>query len=310
MGFLRTDTGRIRLVWRVLLFIVLFSAFSALISLIPLPGIPGQTLPVLAGALVAGWFLLAMEGRSPEALGFYLAPEAVSESLLGLSLGVVVASAAVVGMVLLGTVSWVVEAGTGAGYWRSALAALWVFAVPAAAEEALLRGYLLQALAEGWGSVRALVVTSVVFGALHLGNPNVGALALANIALAGLFLGAIYLKTASLWWASGAHLGWNWAHGFLADLPVSGLDVVDAPGLRARVTGLSWMSGGEFGPEGSVAATVVLGAATLLIWNASWLRPGRRAREVRPLILAGEDIHSPRNLHGEFGGIADHGREP
>ena len=72
------------------------------------------------------------------------------------------------------------------------------------------------------------------------------------------FLGVVYLKTASLWWATGAHLGWNWAHGFLADLPVSGLELVDAPLLEPVTGGPDWLSGGSFGPEGSVVSTLVL----------------------------------------------------
>jgi hypothetical protein len=133
----------------------------------------------------------------------------------------------------------------------------------------------------------ALWVTSIVFGALHLGNPNTSALGLANIVVAGLFLGVIYWKTASLWWATGAHLGWNWGHGFLADLPVSGLELIDAPLLEPALAGPAWVTGGAFGPEGSLVTTAVLALATIWIWRAPWLRPGRNAIEARPLILEG-----------------------
>jgi hypothetical protein len=126
-------------------------------------------------------------------------------------------------------------------------------------------------------------VTSLLFGLLHLGNPGVSWIGLASIVAAGFFLGIVYLKTGSLWWATAAHLGWNWTHGFLADLPVSGLDLMDAPYLEAVLRGPSWLSGGEFGAEGSVLATVVLILSSIILWNSSWLRPGRRAREVMPL---------------------------
>ncbi len=285
---LKTEAGRLRLIWRVLLFVFLFSGFLLLSSVVPAGGLLGQTLAVLLSALLAGWILLGLEGRGTGALGFYLAPAALAEASLGLGTGVVVALAAVVGIALFGGLSWVSEPGSYAQVFRVGASALWMFAVPAAAEEALLRGYLLQSLAEGWGGLKALWTTSVVFAALHLGNPGIGLLALGNIVLAGLFLGVIYLKTASLWWASGAHLGWNWAHGFLADLPVSGLDLVDTPKIEARAAGAPWISGGAFGPEASVAATIVLALATLWLWKASWLGPGRRAIETRPLILAQE----------------------
>jgi uncharacterized protein len=299
VGLFWTGSGRLRLVWRLLLFILLFVLFSVLGSLAALPGLPGQTLPLLAAALLAGWILLSMEGRRPGALGFYLGASAGRESLVGLGLGVLVALVVIVGIAGLGGVRWSGDAGTLQEYLLAGMAALWLFAIPAAAEEALLRGYLFQALAEGWGAVKALWLTSLVFGLLHLGNPNVGLLGLTNIVMAGLFLGVVYLKTASLWWASGAHLGWNWAHGFLADLPVSGLDLLDAPLVEADVRGVDWLSGGAFGPEGSVVATAVLAAAALALWRAAWLSPGARAIEVRPLVLAGESQDSPESPGGE-----------
>ena len=157
----------------------------------------------------------------------------------------------------------------------------------------MMRGYLFQALAEAWGGAWALWLTSFLFGVLHLGNPNTSWIGLANIVVAGLFLGVVYLKTASLWWATGAHLGWNWAHGFFADLPVSGLDLVDTPLLEPSFRGPEWLSGGPFGPEGSIMATGVLLAATVILWRTSWLSPGDRALDVRPLLLEGKSSGYP-----------------
>jgi membrane protease YdiL (CAAX protease family) len=158
--------------------------------------------------------------------------------------------------------------------------------VPAAAEEALLRGYPIQAIAEARGPNAALVVTSGVFGALHLTNPNVSMIGVLNVTVAGAFLGVIYLKTLSLWWATTAHLGWNWAHGYLADVPVSGLELMDAPLYEGAVSGPTWLGGGAFGPEGSVIATVALAAAMAVCWKASWLRPGAAILAARPLAAA------------------------
>lgn len=308
VGILWTDNGRLRLAWRILLFLFLFSVILILAALVPLPGIPGQSVPVLLAALVAGWILLRVDGRGPGALGFYLSPAVAGEALLGMGLGAIVALAVVAGMLAFGGVTWMAEGGSLSAYLRVGAEALWLFAIPAAAEEALLRGYLFQALAEGWGALRALWVTSLIFGSLHVWNPSVGTLALGNIVLAGLFLGVVYLKTASLWWASGVHLGWNWAHGFLADLPVSGLDLVNTPWMEARPEGPSWVSGGAFGPEGSLVATAVLVVASLWLWRTSRLRPGRRAVEVRPLILAGPESQAFRSSLGGDREISFEGR--
>jgi membrane protease YdiL (CAAX protease family) len=257
-------------------------------SLVVPPELPYGTLPLLVGCLVGGWALLALDDRGPGALGFYLDRAVGKEVGLGIGLGVLVAGSVVAGLVGSGTLRWLPDSGTVVDYLVGSGEALWLFAIPAAAEEAAMRGYLLQALAEALGGGWALWITSGMFGALHIGNPNTTWIGLANVLVAGLFLGVVYLKTGSLWWASGAHLGWNWAHGFLFDLPVSGLELIDTPMLEPSMGGAHWLGGGSFGPEGSVVATVVLVVATLVLWKTPWLKPGQRAREVRPLYLAEE----------------------
>jgi membrane protease YdiL (CAAX protease family) len=309
VGLFKTRDGRVRLGWRLLLFILLFALLSGLLSVIAPSRLPLQSLPVLLGAVGAGWIMLALDRRGLGALGFYLGPESGRETALGLGAGLAVGLGVLCGMGILGAVQWSTEGGSWGSYLEVAGASLWLFALPAAAEEALLRGYVLQALAEGWGSLKALWLTSAVFAALHLGNPNLGVLGLVNIGLAGLWLGVIYLKTASLWWASGAHLGWNWAHGFVGDLPVSGLDLVDTPILVAGPSGPSWLSGGAFGPEGSLVATVGLGLVTVALWKSSWLRPGDRAKRARPLVLDPWASTPASWTAPEAGAISTSGRE-
>lgn len=271
-----------------LLFLLLSSLATGAVSFLVPGELPYGSVPVLSGSLLGGWALLRLDGRPPGALGFYWARGVVGEALAGLGLGILIAGAVVVGLVGMGLVRWVPEAGNAVEYLQEAGASLWRLAIPAAAEEALLRGYLLQAFAESWGGGWALWTTSLLFGILHLGNPNTSWIGLANILVAGVFLGVVYLRTASLWWATGVHLGWNWTHGFLADLPISGLEVVDAPLFEPVIRGADWLSGGPFGPEGSVVSTVILSVAALALWRGSWLRPGERAKEVRPLFLARE----------------------
>lgn len=245
-------------------------------AILPLRGFPWGTLPVLIAALGAGWFLLGMEGRRAGALGFHGARAAGWEILAGLALGAGIALIAVTAIALAGGVRWSVAP------WESiaigsavsaAVAALWLFTLPAFAEEALFRGYAFQALAESWGIVTALLLTSAAFALLHLANPNASALGMMNIFAAGVFLGAVYLRSASLWWASGAHLGWNWAHGFLVGVPVSGLELVDNPLIEATQHGPDWISGGDFGPEGSALSFLVLLGASAWTWRTRKIRP-------------------------------------
>jgi len=274
--------------FRIFIFLSLTAVVSAAVSFLVPGGLTYSAVPLLVGSLVAGWVVLRLDGRGPGALGFYLTASVWREALAGLGLGVIVAGSVVLGMVLFGTLWWSPEAGSALEYVREGGTSLWFFTIGAAGEEALMRGYLFQAFAEAWGGAWALCVTSLLFGIIHLGNPNTSWIGLANILVAGLFLGVVYLKTASLWWATGAHLGWNWAHGFLADLPVSGWELVDTPLLEPLIRGPEWLSGGSFGPEGSILSTLVLLGTTVVLWKTSWLRVGDRAREARPLFLVGE----------------------
>jgi membrane protease YdiL (CAAX protease family) len=198
------------LIWRLVFFLFTATLVWLIVGMLLPTGLQFASVALLSGGLVGGWATLALDGRGPGALGFYTNPAAAREAALGTALGVVVAMAVVAAIVVFGGLSWSAQAGT-AGAWLVGSASSMLFLVlPAAAEEALLRGYPLQALAEAWGPAAALLVMSITFGAVHFGNPEATGLGLANIAAAGLLLGAVYLRTGSLWWATGVHLGWNW----------------------------------------------------------------------------------------------------
>jgi uncharacterized protein len=133
------------------------------------------------------------------------------------------------------------------------------------------------------------VVVANVLEALiaHGANPEVTWVGLANIFLAGVLLAMAYLRTRSLWFASALHLGWNWSMAALFALPVSGLDLFLPPGYRAQVGGPDWWSGGAFGPEGGLVATIALASALAVVLRAPALDPDARAP--RPLWAGPEE---------------------
>jgi len=147
--------------------------------------------------------------------------------------------------------------------WREAsdlrvskLALAAVLAPAALAEEVAFRGFPLVALAAVFGRGTAIVVMSLIFGLAHGLNPEVTPLAIGNVALAGVFLSLAFYAPGGIWTAWGAHLAWN---GTLAalDAPVSGLPF-RIPLINFDPGTVTWFTGGGFGPEGGVAATVVL----------------------------------------------------
>jgi CAAX protease family protein len=132
-------------------------------------------------------------------------------------------------------------------------------------EELWFRGYPLARLAGAAGKVWASVVLSAGFAALHLLNPSVSPLGVLNIGLASLVLSAAFLSPGGLPFAWGLHTGWNAGLGLLADAPVSGIEMHMA-GVEFSPGSRGWFTGGSFGPEGGIAATIVMGAT--LIWLA------------------------------------------
>ena len=281
----------VRAGWRIVLYTVFFlGLWSVLATVGAAFGVPGDLMDEAAyvfgliAALVAGWAMLViLDRRRPGALGFALDPAAGRDSAVGFGLGAGFLIAAVAALAVAGSARWVADGGTTAEYVATLASALLLFAVPAALEEAMFRGYAFQALVQGVGAWPAIIASSALFSALHAGNPNVDALALANIFLAGIMLAVAYLRTRSLWFATALHLGWNWAMSALLDFPVSGL-VRDTPLYSAQELGADWWTGGPFGPEAGVAATLAVVGGTVLLLRMRSLRESPRMRALRPLV--------------------------
>lgn len=176
--------------------------------------------------------------------------------LLGLVFGLLLFSA-IVGVAALLHVYRIVGDG-GTQELVSALVSIAI--VPAFTEELLFRGILFRWLEEFVGSWAALALTSALFGAAHIMNPNATLLSSLAIAIeAGVLLGAVYMLTRNLWMAMGLHAAWNFTQGEIFDVPVSG---IDSHGLvEAQLSGPPLLSGGAFGLEASVIAMVMATAA-------------------------------------------------
>ncbi|NNG15307.1 MAG: CPBP family intramembrane metalloprotease, partial [Gemmatimonadales bacterium] len=153
-------------------------------------------------------------------------------------------------------------------YVTQGLKTLAVLAPAALSEELLFRGVPLVVLAKALGRVPAVVLMAIAFGIAHRLNPDVTAQGLANVALAGVFLGAAFYCPGGLWTAFAAHLGWNVTLA-LSGAAVSGVPF-DVPVVDYQPGGPGWLTGGGFGPEGGLLATVALAAGTVAA--ASWAR--------------------------------------
>lgn len=291
---------RLRGGWRFLIFCAaFFSVYGALGSLTGDP----YRVPFLLAATLVGWACGRLfEGLPWRAFGWTPHRGWVRDLLLGAAFGVAsIILVVVLGMLFGGyrfafappalAVSTLALTARGAAVWL----------IPAAAEEALFRGYPLQTTMRAWPFWASALLLSLLFASIHLLNPNFIAFAFVNTALAGLWLSVAYRRTRSLWFPLALHWAWNWAMGSLFGLPVSGITSYAETALfrpaAMTTTTRDWLTGGVYGPEGGAACTVALIISTIFIWRTRLLRAD-------PELKRFTDAEVPQKPTGDAGEVA------
>jgi membrane protease YdiL (CAAX protease family) len=218
---------------------------------------------MLLGFALLLYALDRVRGYVLRAMGLGLDRPALRDSLVGTALGAGMVAATVAVMAVAGRVEfhWV-------GAWPRVgvafLAVGYIIAVAAMAEEVAFRGYPFQRLVEGIGAAGGILLLSVLFGAVHLGNPHATIWGFLNTIGIGAFLAIAYLRTRSLWMPWGIHFGWNFTLGVVFGLPVSGLNDF-AIAVQGTATGPLWLTGGSYGIEASLIATLVVAASFFVL---------------------------------------------
>ena len=137
------------------------------------------------------------------------------------------------------------------------------------AEELMFRGYPFQHLEKAIGTLRAVVLFSLFYGALHglhRLNPHGNGWGVANTVLIGILLTVAYLRTRALWLPWGIHLGWNTTLGLLLGLPVSGFRAFNL-WIYTHAMGPNWLTGGSYGIEASAPGTIAILIGLLVVWK-------------------------------------------
>ena len=161
------------------------------------------------------------------------------------------------------------------------------FIIQSSAEELLFRGWMLSALGAKFGTLAAVIVSSLVFMLLHF-ERHAPLLFFLNTFLFASFACSWSLRTGNIWGVMGWHSAWNWLLGTGFGLVVTGLDT-HTPALLVKLTpvGPVWLTGGAQGSEGSVVCTVIFACG--IAWNI-W----RKRVPALPRHLSTPD--SPRGL--------------
>jgi CAAX protease family protein len=281
-----TKNPAIRHGWlRVLLFLISFGVLTLLITIPVVISVAGvtagqlkqQLLPTLEDLLTGNylWLMILLELAisvisvaifrlfiDRQGLrGMRWSPEGfVGEATTGLFLGPAILGLTALLMLASGHLSWVDLA------WdpSSLFVSLGLMALIAYSEELVFRGYVLDNLMESFPNKWvALSISAVIFAAFHFTSPGIYVLGFVNLVLAGFLLGINYVYTKNLWFSFFLHLGWNFFQGPILGFRVSGLTLPSL--LQTETKGDLFITGGDFGLEGSILTTVVAVIAFFVI---------------------------------------------
>ena len=250
--------------------------FSPLISLLALTS-------MVVSVCLAGKFL---DNRPFTDFGFHLNCTWWLDLIFGLFLGAILISLVFIIEITLG---WIIITGPLAVYTNhlafthELVNSIIVFIAVGIQEETFSRGYHLRNIAEGitrpqikplQALILGWVISSILFGLFHTGNPHATIVSTIFIALAGLFLGLGFIFTGELAIPIGIHITWNYFQGTVFGFPVSGKNPIFSF-LTTHQSGPILWTGGDFGPEAGLLSLLVIlmGCGVILFWLRLTNRP-------------------------------------
>jgi membrane protease YdiL (CAAX protease family) len=279
--FVNPNSGIIRAGWRILIFLILFIVLNLSLTFV---------VREILGRLKGGgllWFILLgisatfaaflsrkyIDKESLTSLGLRFNWLAILDIIIGIVTGGLIMAGMYFTMLFAGLIkfegfSWWMEHDVTTTSFTSAgiltmLGVLLQFIVVAWWEELVFRGIILQNITKGLGLKLGVLISTILFGLGHFGNPDATILSTFLIMLTTLQLVYAYLKSGQLWLPIGLHLGWNFFQASIFGFASSGHE---SPTMISQSPiGLDWLSGGEFGAENSILIVPFTLASILLI---------------------------------------------
>lgn len=292
--------GELRVGWRLLSFVILLTVIlfvlGAPLRILGVRSDFAGRIVTLAATLGGSYVMTRFVNRKPfGAIGLLLHSHVFREFGIGCLLGFLMMSGIFVVELSSGFIH--LEWG-GLSLLQCVRVVLWAlvgFSVAAFVEEALFRGYFFQSLIQWITFLPATLVLALVFAWSHYANPHATTFSLVNVGLAGVWLSIAYFKTRSLWLPFGLHLSWNFTQTTVYAFPTSGISFPEDRLMNLTQSGPEWMTGGAFGPEGGVLATIALVVCTWYILKSTALK----APEGIVTLDSVEDLLPPQPLSQE-----------
>ncbi|MPR37214.1 CPBP family intramembrane glutamic endopeptidase [Salmonirosea aquatica] len=215
---------------------------------------------VVAAILIVGSYALWFGYYEKRPISELSLTGMVSQLMMGVTLGAVLQSLTIL-VIYLAADFQIISTNS----FRFVIPALAVALAVAVVEEIIIRGIIFRIIEKRWGSYVALLLSALIFGVMHLANPNSSLIAALGLSIqAGLLLASAYIYTRSLWFPIAIHFAWNFTESGIFGAKVSG-SALSRSLLVTKIDGAAWITGGEFGPEGSVQATLFCLLATICL---------------------------------------------
>ena len=120
-------------------------------------------------------------------------------------------------------------------------------------EETLLRGIIFRIVEEKLGSYISLLISAIIFGSVHLINPDSSVISSVCIGIVGFMFGASYIYSRNLWLPIAIHFSWNFVQSGIFGAITSGNEKTSSL-FNTNISGAELITGGTFGPEGTIQA--------------------------------------------------------
>lgn len=151
--------------------------------------------------------------------------------------------------------------------------------IQSSAEELVCRIYLYNKLLNRYNASVAIILSSLFFAFLHIGNDNVNIIALIDLFFFGLVAALTVYYFNGIWCAFTIHTAWNYTQNIVFGLPNSGMESgFSIFTLDTEAASDSFFYNAGFGVEGTVFAVIVEIMTCLLI--VGWGRNRERKRMV------------------------------
>lgn len=213
------------------------------------------------GAII---YCVCIEKRTLSSMGVKK-EHAARDYLVGLLIGFVMFSAVVLVNVLLGGMKFEsFNSNVSVGLLLVFLAG---FVIQGMSEEFVCRGYLMNTIGGKHSMAAAVMISSVAFMALHLGNQGLSVIALVNLVLIAAFFAVYMICFDNIWGVCAIHSIWNFAQGNIYGIKVSGVELNTVPVFTVtQIEESSLINGGDFGAEGGFGTTIVILVSLALLF--------------------------------------------